>query len=322
MELRHLRYFVAVAEELHFTRAADRLNIAQPPLSHQIKQLEEELGARLFKRSKRQVELTPAGRAVLDEARRTIGQAELVVMAARRARRGEVGELNLGVSSSAPYTTLPAILRTFRARYAAVRLTLYERSTEEQIAMLRTGTIDAGFVRSPPPADTVGLEIRPILREPLVAALPQGHRLARSKQLAVRALKGEPFILSPRHAAPTLYDQIVGLCRREGFEPQVAQEATQMQTIVSLVSAGLGVGIVPASIQKLHRARVTYRALRPNDVMTEMALIYDLANPSRVLAAFVELVEKKRTAFSELLGAGLPAERGAPVDGIKSSDRL
>jgi DNA-binding transcriptional LysR family regulator len=292
MELRHLKYFVAVAEELHFTRAADRLHIAQPPLSQQIKQLEEELGTRLFERSKRQVELTTAGRAVLDEARRAIGQVERVVMAARRAQRGEVGELSVGVSSSAPYTTLPAILRTFRARYPAVRLTLYERSTEDQIAMLRTGTIDAGFVRAPSPADTVGLEIRPILREPLVVALPQGHQFGRRKQVAVSALKGAPFVLSPRHAAPTLYDQIVGLCRREGFEPQVAQEATQMQTIVSLVSAGLGVAIVPASIQKLHRARVLYRALQPNDVMTEMALIHDPANPSRVLDAFVELVEK------------------------------
>jgi DNA-binding transcriptional LysR family regulator len=296
MELRLLKYFIAVAEELHFTRAADRLHIAQPPLSQQIKQLEEELGARLLERSKRQVELTIAGKAVLEEARRTIAQAERVAIVARRAVRGEVGELSVGFSSSAPYTMLPAIIRTFRARYADVKLTLHEGSTEDLIAKLRAGAIDAGFVRAPSGEDAAGLAVMPILREPLVAALPQGHRLRRQKQVAIRALKGEQFVLPPRHAAPVLYDQIIGLCRRGGFEPRVAQEATQMQTIVSLVSAGLGVAIVPASIQELHRARVLYRSLQPNDVMTEMALVYDAGSRSQVLRVFVELVEKAAEA--------------------------
>src|SRR5271165_2443353 len=217
MELRHLKYFIAVAEELHFTRAADRLHIAQPPLSQQIKQLEEELGAKLFERSKRQVKLTIAGKAALEEARRTIAQAKRVAIAARRAERGEVGELSVGFSSSAPYTMLPAIIRNFRTRFAHVKLTLHERSTEDQIALLRAGAIDAGFVRAPSAEEAVGLAITPILREPLVAALPQGHRSRKQKQVAIGALKGEQFVLPPRHAAPVLYDQIVGLCRRRRF---------------------------------------------------------------------------------------------------------
>jgi DNA-binding transcriptional LysR family regulator len=188
------------------------------------------------------------------------------------------------------------MIRTFRARYADVKLTLHEGSTEDQIAKLRAGAIDAGFVRAPSGEDAAGLAVMPILREPLVAALPRGHRLRRQKQVAIRALKGEQFVLPPRHAAPVLYDQIIGLCRRGGFEPRVAQEATQMQTIVSLVSAGLGVAIVPASIQELHRARVLYRSLQPNDVMTEMALVYDAGSRSQVLRVFVELVEKAAEA--------------------------
>ncbi len=296
MELRHLRYFVAVAEELHFSRAADRLNIAQPPLSQQIRQFEDELGVRLFERSRRRVRLTDAGRIVLDEARRTLAQAARVADVARRAAEGRAGVLRVGFSSSAPYTTLPAILRAFRARFPDVTLNLFERSTEEQIDLLASGAIDAAFVRRPVENAPDTLVIRTVLREPLMLALPHGHRLSRLKTVDLRLLRSEPFILFPRHSAPGLYDEIAAICGRAGFKPAVAQEAVQMQTIVSLVSAGLGVAIVPASIRNLHRERVVYRTLRPDTGRTEMALAYDASNHSKPLESFLGVVARMTRA--------------------------
>lgn len=305
MELRHLRYLVAVAEELHFSRAAQRLHISQPPLSQQIRQLEDELGVRLFHRTRRNVQLTDAGRVVLEEARRTLAQAGEVIRAAERARRGQAGHLRIGFSSSAPYTMLPAILRTFRERFPDVALTLLERSSEEQAHLLFERVSDAGFVR-PPIEDSAGLLIvRAILREPLVAALPDSHPLGRARTVAVKSLASEPFVLFPRHAAPGLYDQILGMCRRAGFNPNVTQEAVQMQTIVSLVSAGLGVAIVPASIQNLQRAHVVYRELRPRSATTEMAVAYRRDNQSEALRAFLGIVDE--------------TAKGAPTNNIRRS---
>jgi DNA-binding transcriptional LysR family regulator len=292
MELRHLRYFVAVAEELHFSRAADRLRIAQPPLSQQIRQLEEQLGVRLFDRTHRRVQLTDAGRMVLDEARRTLAQADRVVTTARKAAEGSAGILRVGFSSSAPYTTLPAILRSFRAQFPDVVMNLFERSTEEQVDLLAAGAIDVAFVRRPVENAAESVIIRTILREPLVLALPHDHRLRHQRRVNAHALAGESFILFPRHAAPGLYDQIDSFCRRAGFRPNVAQEAIQMQTIVSLVSAGLGVAIVPASIRNLHRERVIYLPLRPTNAMSEMAVAYDRNNRSHVLLSFLRVVDK------------------------------
>jgi DNA-binding transcriptional LysR family regulator len=287
MELRHLRYFVAVAEELHFSRAAQRLHIAQPPLSQQIRQLEDELGVRLLERTRRHVQLTDAGRLVLEEARRTLAQADRVIGTARRAAEGSAGFLRIGFSSSAPYTTLPAILRAFRTEFPDVALSLFERSTEEQIDLLAAGAIDVGFVRRPIENAPESLVARTILREPLIIALPHDHRLRRLPSVSMRSLARESFILFPRQAAPGLYDQILSLCRRSGFTPRVAQEAVQMQTIVSLVSAGLGVAIVPASMRQLHRERVAYRTLGAGRVMTELAVAYDHGNSSKVLQAFL-----------------------------------
>ncbi len=292
MELRHLRYFVAVAEELHFSRAAERLHIAQPPLSQQIRQLETELGAQLFERTRRRVQLTAAGRMILDEARRALAQADRVVNVARRAAEGSAGIVRVGLSSSAPYTTLPAILRAFRAEFPGITLNLFERSTEEQLELIAADKIDVAFVRRPVENAPDSLVVRTILREPLVLALPRNHRLCRTRAVNIRSLAGEPFILFPRHAAPGLYDQIASICRRGGFQPGVAQEAVQMQTIVSLVSAGLGVAVVPASIRKLHRERVAYRPIHPGGAMTEMAVVYDRNNSSKALQSFLRVAER------------------------------
>jgi DNA-binding transcriptional LysR family regulator len=292
MELRHLRYFVAVAEELNFSRAAERLGIAQPPLSQQIQRLEHELGVPLFVRTRRRVELTDVGRALLDDARRTLVQAGRIVEIAARAARGEAGTLRLGFSSAALYTTVPAILRAFQARAPEVTLNLLERSSEEQIEMLSAGAIDAGFIRLPIANPSPALSLRTIVREPLVVALSHGHHLASRRAVALQALGAERFIIVARSAARGLHDQIVALCRRAGFEPAIAQEAAEVSTIVSLVSAGLGVAIVPASVRKLQRERVTYHATVGGAAMTEMALVYDRGNRSRVLRAFLETATK------------------------------
>ena len=296
IELRHLRYFVAVAEELNFTRAAARLHMAQPPLSQQIRQLEDELGVRLFDRTKHEVRLTDAGSAVLAEARQTLAQADRVGIAARRVSEGVTGTLRVGFPGSFPHTTLPAILRAFRAKFPGVQLNLQECSTEEQLELLAAGKIDVGFVRLPVENAPESLAVRPILREPLILALPKRHPLARRSKVPVRALAREPFVLFPRHAAPGLYDQIAAICRRARFKPAVAQEATQIQTIISLVSAGLGIAIVPLSMQTLHREHVVYRPLQGPSVMTEMAIAYEKDNPSMALKSFLGAISDEASA--------------------------
>ncbi len=292
MELRHLSYFVAVAEELSFSRAADRLHMAQPPLSQQIRQLEDELEVPLFSRTRRRVELTEAGQAVLLEARRVLAQAQSVVRVARRFVAGEMGNLKVGFSSSAAYGLMPAILRTFRIRFPEVSLILEEHSTEEQIALLAEYYLDVGFVRLPVEDAPAALAFKTIMREPLILALPGKHRLARRRTVPVTALAEEPFIVVAREAAPGLYDQIEMLCGRAGFKPKVAQQAMEIQTIVGLVSAGLGIALVPASVRGLQSGRVAYRPLAPASAFTGMALAYSSENCSAVLASFLGTADR------------------------------
>jgi len=260
MELRHLRYFITVAEELHFGRAAQRLHIAQPPLSQQIRQLEEELGVVLFHRTKRSVQLTDAGQVFLEEAKQVLIQAAQAVQAAQRASRGEIGQLVVSFVSSAAYNVLPKILQAFRARFPEVNLALHELTTDKQLQGLRDGWIDVGFLRPPIEDDTLSLAT--IFKESLVVALPEIHPLSRQPQVPLKALINEFFILFPRPLGPKLYDQIVGLCQQAGFSPNVVQEAIQMQTIVSLVAAEIGIALVPASVQNLQRRGVIYKAIQ------------------------------------------------------------
>lgn len=242
MELRHLRYFVTLAEELHFGRAAERLHIAQPPLSQQIRQLETELGFELFHRTKRSVKLTEAGKVFLSEVQQILKQLEQAIQIGRQTSRGEMGQLIVGFVSSSAYNILPPILRTFRNCVPGVSLELHELTTHEQLQWLRDGRMDVGFVRSPIEDDIFSFEV--IFAESLVVALPETHLLAKDKSVSLRSLASEPFILFPRLLAPGLYDLIISLCQQAGFSPSVTQEAIQMQTIVSLVAGGLGVAIV------------------------------------------------------------------------------
>lgn len=291
MELRHLRYFVTVAEELHFGRAARKLHISQPPLSMQIRSLEEELGVTLLNRNQRHVALTHAGNAFLGEARHILARLDQAVLMTRRAGRGEIGELAIGFISVADYNVLPIVLREFRARYPLVNLTLRESTSDAQVQDLVAGRIDVGFLL--PPVAEPSLSSAPILREPLIAALPDRHPLARKPgKLALAKLKDAPFILFPRAMAPGMYDDILSFCRSAGFSPRVEQEAVQMQTIVSLVSAELGVALIPASLTNLRRTGVTYKSIREAGPLTEIHLAWRNGEDMPTLRVFVDLALK------------------------------
>ena len=260
-ELWHLRYFVAVAERLHFGRAAESLHISQPPLSRAIRALEERLGVGLFARSRRRVELTAEGARFLEEARRLIAQLERSVLELRGIASGEQGRLRIGFVSLADYGVLPGLLKGFKTARPGVRLALREMLSPEQAAALGARELDFGLLL-PPVDGEAGLEHLVVQRERFVAALPSRHRLAREAgRLAVGKLAGEPFVMVPREIAPGLYDIVRGLAARAGIPLNVAQEAIQMQTVVSLVSSGLGVAIVPASVSNLGRRGVAYREL-------------------------------------------------------------
>ncbi|MBW4610943.1 MAG: LysR family transcriptional regulator [Hassallia sp. WJT32-NPBG1] len=286
MELRHLRYFVTLAEELHFGRAAERLHIAQPPLSQQIRQLETELGFELFHRTKRKVQLTEAGQVFLDEVQQIFKQLEQAIQVGRQTSRGEMGQLVVGFVSSAPYNILPKILRSFRSSVPEVRLELHELTTNEQFRWLRESRIDVGFVR-PPVEDTFNFET--IFQESLMVALPDTHLLAHQSDVCLRSLKNEPFILFPRLLAPGLYDLIISLCQQAGFSPNVTQEAIQMQTIVSLVAGGLGIAIVPESLQNLQRTGVVYKIIQEPTPKTAIAIIWRQNDRSATVQKFLEI---------------------------------
>ena len=266
MELRHLRYFVAVAEEGHITRAAERLGIQQPPLSHQIRALERELGVQLFRRLPRGVELTEAGRSFIEDARAALARVGQGVEAAKRAARGEQGHLRLAVPPTAPFHPfVPQVILAFREAYPLVSLTMEENLRMETLDQLRGGQMDVAFLRASIAAPE-GLVVHPLLEEPMVAALPSGHPLARSARsqdaaLPLRALAGETFIAYARQQGPALYEAMAAACLQAGFSPQLGQEAPRISTALSLVATGFGVTLVPASMRRMALEGVTYRDL-------------------------------------------------------------
>jgi DNA-binding transcriptional LysR family regulator len=263
IELRLLRAFVAVAEEGHVTRAAERLGMRQPPLSRLLQGLEARLGCRLLRRLPRGVVPTEAGLALLEEARAVLARAAALEDAVRRAARGEAGRLAVGFTSSAAlHPFVPAAIRRFREASPGVLVELDEAGTAELVDAVLAGRLDAAFVRSPAGA-VAGLRVEPVLEEPMLAALPEGHRLAREGEapLSIAALAGEAFVLYRRPSGPGLYDGILAACREAGFAPSVVQEAPRLPATLSLVAAGLGVSVVPASMRRLAAAGVAYRAL-------------------------------------------------------------
>lgn len=296
IELRQLRYFVAVAEEGHVTRAATRLGIQQPPLSQQIKALEAALGAKLFERKPRGVELTEAGRILLERARIVLSEAEKAVAAVQRAAKGEVGRLAVGLTSSSSLNPFVLrVLRKFRETVPEVVLKLEESSTVELVDALRRGVIDIAFVRSAAGA-TPELKAHPLLDEEMIVALPSRHGLARgAKSVALSALSREDFILYRRSQGPGLYDAIVTACGNAGFSPRVVQEAPRMLSTLSLVAAGLGVSIVPASMQRLSVDGVVYRPLsKARGLRAPIIMLTPDTPGSTARARFVDLVGRTK----------------------------
>ncbi len=289
MELRHLRYFVAVAEELHFGRAAARLHLAQPPLSRQIRALEDEVGTSLLARTNRRVQLTEAGQIFLEGARRTLAQADAALGDARRAARGEIGPLSLGFVGSATYAVLPRLLRAFRAAYPDVELHLQSLTSREQVASLRERRIDVGLLR--PPVDDPSLALRMIVREPLLAVLPEAHPLAGRERVPLAALACEPFILYRRASGPATYDRIVGVCLQAGFSPTIVQETDEMQTMAGLVAGGLGVALMIAPVGAPRNAGVAYKPLEDATPTWEMSLAWRQDNKTAVVRGFLPICE-------------------------------
>jgi DNA-binding transcriptional LysR family regulator len=261
IELRLWRQFLAVAEELHFGRAAQRLHITQPPLTQAIALLEGRLGVRLFDRTKRVVKLTPAGAALVPEVRDLLARAASLPAHARAAARGEMGRLRLAFVSTVGFGLLPRWVRGFRSQYGEVAFELVEATGDVQMAALERGDIDAGFIIHSPGFAPAGMQHLRVAREALVAAIPQQHALARARPLRLDALLAEPLVTFPRRIAASLHDAVFGLYHAHGRVPRVAQEAIQMQTIVNLVAAGLGVAWVPDSVREFQRAGVVYRPL-------------------------------------------------------------
>lgn len=270
IDLRHLRYFVAVAEELHFGRAATRLGIQQPPLSQQIKQLETEIGHALLVRTSRSVALTAAGRELLERARRTLTRLEEDIHAVQRIGRGEIGTLTVGFAGSAMLTMLPDVIKAYRRGFPEVKLRLQEDVTSGVIEGLHDGTMEVGFLRDP--GEVEGLIIESIWREPYVAILSTRHRLAEQKNITAAKLKGEPFIFHRRNVGPVAYDRTMSLCERAGFVPVTVQEVPQWTTAIRLVAAGLGYSIAPACVAKLGVPGVVFRRIVDKDAFTEIAL--------------------------------------------------
>jgi DNA-binding transcriptional LysR family regulator len=289
MELRRLRYFVAVAEELSFNRAAQRLHISQPPLSNQIKQLEEELGVLLFKRSSRGVRLTEAGELLLEEARRILIQLDQAARMVERVGSGKVGRLSLGFVPSATNEVLPALLYEFRRRFPDVELFLHEMMPDQVVQRLHGRQIDVGFFYLP--FDDSSLHIRPVSREPLIVALPEMHPLAKEPEIDLRRLEREPFVLPMRYEMPGLYGQVTDVCRQVGFTPRAVQkDVWLMQTIVGLVASGIGVALVPASLRNFRRYGVVYKTVRDLSPTVEMGVVWRRSDSAAVLSAFLDVV--------------------------------
>ncbi|HTS89480.1 MAG TPA: LysR substrate-binding domain-containing protein [Gemmatimonadales bacterium] len=298
IELRHLRYFLALADQLHFGRAAARLGIAQPPLSQQIQRLEELVGARLFDRTSRRVQLTDAGRVLRTEAERVLAAADAAVAAARRAGKGESGELRVAFAATVMFLALPQIIREFRARFPRVHLDLREMPTGPQLAALRAREIDIGFVREPEPDPE--LEIVTVMREPLRIAIHQGHPLAATSGLEVRDLADEPFVLFPAELAPGLHGQVLTVCRNAGFRPRIVEESRELYTSVSLVEAGVGVSILPASVEKLGWKNVRYFPIPGPGGETTIAAAWAKERPRPVVGAFMTVVREVGSGDSEM----------------------
>lgn len=290
MELRHLRYFIALAEELHFGRAAARLHITQPPLSRQLKELEKELEVILLARNNKVVKLTEPGRIFLGHARQLQELLDRAIKATRKAHRGELGTLTIGYLGGAAFHLLPNVLRHFRDNHPDVELALHGMLTSEQLEALSKGSIDVGIMRLRPTASLDEYKSELILREPFVVALPMEHRLARRRDIHIRNLAQEKFVMLPATPGGGLYRQILELCLQAKFEPKIVQVAIETRSVVGLVGAGIGISIVPSSVQRMNISNVVYRRLRGVRSYAEMVMVWRKDGETPVVAQFLRAV--------------------------------
>ena len=289
MELRHLRYFVGVAEELNVRRAAQRLHISQPPLSRQIHDLENELDVKLFERGAHGLALTSAGECFLNEARQILARVRQAADLARAAGRGEAGQLNIAILPPLGGLFLPAAIRAFRKRLPMVELTISELLPQDQIAALIDQRIDLGFLPSPTVDPRTELIFEPVREVELIVALPPDHPLTRLRRLTLRKLVAEPFVIVDRSVAALLHDRVLQLCRQAGFEPHVAKMANGVSSLLDLVSAGFGVSILPALFQRFPSDAV-FRSLPPSTPRLALALAWRRDNRSPLLNSFLEIL--------------------------------
>jgi DNA-binding transcriptional LysR family regulator len=292
LELRHLRYFVAVAEELHFGRAAARLHLSQPPLSQQIRKLEDILGYALFVRTSRSVKLTNAGEAFLERARRTLRNVQRDIDETRSIGQGEVGSLNVGFVGSAMLTTLPEIFRAYREAYPRVHLHLHESFTSRVAEGLQSGTLDAGILRD---GDAVEmLNVTTLFSEPYVAVLPVTHACARHKSISPGVLRNEPFVYYPRSAGGRAFEKPLIMFEEYGFRPQIVQEASHWLTILVLVRAGLGVSVAPACVRRIASPEVVCVPLRGAKVVSDIELARVAGDSRPIVEHFAQLATNAR----------------------------
>jgi DNA-binding transcriptional LysR family regulator len=290
IELRHLRYFVAVAEELHFGRAALRLHLAQPPLSQQIRKLEELLGHTLFTRTSRAVRLTAAGEVFLDRARRTLRNVQEDLDEARSVGRGEIGFLRVGFIGSAMLTPLPAVLGQYRGQFPNVQLQLHESYTSLVVHSLLNGSLDAGFLRDGGP--TPGLVVQPIFSEPLLAFVPASHPLAKFKQISAARMRDQPFVFFSPTAGLHAYEKAIAPCLEQGYRPNVVQEAPQWLTVLRLVGAGLGVTIAPACVKEVTTLNVVCLKLSGTQARSNVELAYRTTENRAIVSAFAAIARQ------------------------------
>lgn len=303
MELRKLRHFVVLAEELHFGRAADRLAMTQPPLSLSIRSLEDELGVQLFERTRRKVVLTHAGAALLKEASKLLERAAHAVELVRAADRGEYGRLAVGFMAASAYTLLPLLLRDFAAHFPDVRLELRELTLPQQFEALRRGDIHVGLVR--PPVTDAELAAETLLEERLLVALPSRHRLLARSRISVKQLRDQPLVMFQRAPGLVLHDIVMRFCLEKGFTPRIAQEASQTHVVVGLVSGGIGIALVPESAQNIRMRGVTYRPLVEATPPVHSAIAWRRDDKSPVLAAFIDTTRQAALRYTtQHLGRG------------------
>jgi DNA-binding transcriptional LysR family regulator len=293
MELRHLRYFVAVAESLHFGRAAAQLQIAQPSLSHQIRQLEAELDTSLLSRTKRHVELTEAGRFFLDQARDILARTNRASIIARRVGRSDAQRLCVGFGYYMDQSDLAAVVGEFNTNHHEIQVEAKTLSVPSQFAWLRDGRLDVGFVRPPVSDRTLNSEV--LLSEALVIALPPKHRLASKPRVSLAALENEPFIVAPRDAVPVFHGAVLKACRAAGFVPHAPHEADQLQMMIGMVAAGAGVALVPAAARKIKQYHLVYRPVHPSPDNLETAVAWRRDNASPTLAEFLGVARRVLT---------------------------